>query len=149
MSSVPKIIKDVGFDFWWDSEKVWDLSVPVTEINIADLDWHLDYPFWGENGFKYNLKPADVINFPDKHNFEYKRIMKADLYYPIDIMENKGRWLILDGLHRLAKAVINKKERISVRIISRDLIANILHDRAISDNHPDSIKYLKLKSAKK
>ena len=35
---LPKIIKDVGFDFSWDESKVWALDVPVEEIDITELE---------------------------------------------------------------------------------------------------------------
>ncbi len=52
--------------------------------------------------------------------------MKADPSYPIDIMENKGRWLILDGLHRLMKTSILGTKTVRVRKISRDYIPDIV-----------------------
>lgn len=122
---ISQIIKDVGFDFDWSEEKVWDLNVPTEEMNINELTWHFDIPFLWEEGV-YNLKPQDVINDPENHKEEYERTMKADLSYPIDIMENKGRWLILDGLHRLMKASILKMNKVQVRKISREYIPNIL-----------------------
>jgi ASC-1-like (ASCH) protein len=121
---IPQIIKDVGFDFDWSEEKVWALDVPTEEIDIHQLTWHFDVPFLWENGI-YNLKPQDVIDKPEKHKEEYERTMKADLIHPIDIMQNKGRWLILDGLHRLMKASILNMEKVQVRKISRDLIPKI------------------------
>jgi len=51
--------------------------------------------------------------------------MNADLSYPIDIMENKGRWLILDGLHRLVKAKILGFDKVKVRKIPRTEILKI------------------------
>lgn len=51
--------------------------------------------------------------------------MNADLAYPIDIMENKGRYLILDGLHRLLKYKILNYDKVRVRIIPRSEIANL------------------------
>jgi hypothetical protein len=122
---IPQIIKDVGFDFNWSEEKVWALNISAEEIDINDLTWHFNIPFLWENGV-YNLKPQEVINSPDSHKKEYERTMKADLVHPIDIMENKGRWLILDGLHRLMKASILKKNKVQVRKVSRDLIPQIL-----------------------
>ena len=103
---IPQIIKDVGFDFDWSEEKVWALDVPVEEIDISELTWHFDDP--------------------DAHKDEYKRTMKANLIHPIDVMENKGRWLILDGLHRLMKATILKMNKIRVRKIPREKIPEIL-----------------------
>lgn len=122
---IPQIIKDVGFDFNWSEEKVWALNVPIEEININELTWHFDIPFLWENGV-YNLRPQTVIDNPVEHVKEYDRTMKADLIHPIDIMENKGRWLILDGLHRLMKSSILKMDRVKVRKISRDQIPQIL-----------------------
>lgn len=122
---IPQIIKDVGFDFNWSEEKVWALDVPVEEIPINLLTWHFDVPFLWENGV-YNLKPQDVIDNPDAHKEEYERMMKADLIHPIDVMENKGRLLILDGLHRLMKASVLEMGKVKVRKVSRELIPKIL-----------------------
>lgn len=122
---IPQIIKDVGFDFSWSEEKVWKLTIPVEEMDIQELVWHFDIPFLWEDGI-YNLKPQDVIDFPDAHKKEYERTMKADLIHPIDIMENKGRWLILDGLHRLMKASILKMNTVQVRKVGREHTPDIL-----------------------
>ena len=121
---IPQIIKDVGFDFHWSEEKVWALEVPTEEINIGELTWHFDVPFLWENGV-YNLTPKEVIDNPNVHTGEYERTMKSDLIHPIDIMENKGRWLILDGLHRLVKAQILNYRSVKVRKIRRSEIKSI------------------------
>ena len=123
--NIPQIIKDVGFDFDWDVRKVWALDVGVEEIDIKELTWHFDVPFLWENGV-YNLKPRAVIEKPELHKAEYERTMKADLIHPIDIMENKGQWLILDGLHRLMKASILGMDKVKVRKVNRDLIPQII-----------------------
>lgn len=122
----PKIIEEVGFDFRWDNKKVWRLQVPVEEIDIFKLEWHFQIPFWNTKNGYYDLKPIDVINFPKNHQEEYERTMKADLSHPIDIMENKGRLLILDGLHRLVKAKILGNSKVQVRKIPRSKIPNII-----------------------
>ena len=114
---IPEIIQRVGFDFSWDEKKVWELDVPTIEMNINKLVWHFDIPFHWYGGEVYNLKSKEIIENPDKYQDEYQRTMVADLKYPIDIMENKGRWLILDGLHRLMKAYIQGDEKVRVRII--------------------------------
>jgi hypothetical protein len=125
MKKLPKIIKEVGFDFSWDESKVWALDYPVEEIDINELSWHFDIPFWSTADSYYDLKPNQVINESSKFQEEYDRTMQSDLQYPIDIMENKGRWLILDGLHRLVKAKIQNNSKIKVRKIPRDQIPNI------------------------
>lgn len=122
---IPQIIKDVGFDFNWAEEKVWALKIPVEEMDISELTWHFDIPFLWEKD-DYDLKPQEVINNPEAHKSEYDRTMRASLAYPIDIMENKGRWLILDGLHRLMKASVLGMKKVRVRRVSRELIPKIV-----------------------
>lgn len=121
----PQIIKDVGFDFSWDEKKVWQLDLPVSEMDINELTWHFEIPFLWEGGGIYNLKSWDVIEDPDSHKAEYERTMNADTSHPIDIMKNKGRWLILDGLHRLMKLYIEGARKVKVRIVPREKIPDI------------------------
>ncbi len=125
---LPEIIKDIGFDFDWSEKKVWDLNIPIEEIDIKELEWHFEIPFWNTKNGYYDLKPSSVINYPKKYQKEYDRIMRSDLSYPIDIMKNKGRWLILDGLHRLVKAKILNKTTVEVRKIPRSKISEIKID---------------------
>lgn len=122
---MPDIIKEVGFDFHWEEEKVWALELPVEEMPITDLEWHFDIPFWFLPGGYYDLKPRDVINNPRDHLLEYGRTMASDLNYPLDIMNWRGRWLLLDGLHRLVKAYILGWETIKVRKVSQQAIPRI------------------------
>jgi hypothetical protein len=123
---VPQIIKEVGFDFLWSEEKVWQLDVSVEEMKIDDLSWHFEIPFWNSPNGYYDLKPIDVINHPETYPEEYQRTMKADLSYPLDIMFWKTRWLLLDGLHRLVKAAIKEIETVNVRKVSKEQIPAIM-----------------------
>lgn len=122
---IPQIIKDAGFDFSWSEEKVWALDEPIRSMPIAELSWHFDIPFLNEGDDVYNLSPREVIEHPEAHATEYERTMRADLTYPIDIMQNKGRWLILDGLHRLMRADVEGAAEVRVRIIPRERIPEI------------------------
>lgn len=125
---LPEIIKQAGFDFDWENEKVWKLNIPVTKMELGELVWHFDIPFHWHKGGVYNLTSREIIENPSEHEAEYQRTMKADLKYPIDIMENKGKWLILDGLHRLMKAHIEGLKKVNVRIIPREKIPEILRN---------------------
>ncbi len=119
-------IKEVGFDFHWDEKKVWALDVSLEEIPMSELEWHFDIPFWAvDDRHGYGLKPIDVVENPENYKYQYDRTMESDLSYPIDIMENKGCWLILDGLHRLVKARILGHDKVIVRKISRSKIPEI------------------------
>lgn len=119
-------IEEVGFDFDWDEAKVWALDEPVIEMPLAELEWHLDYPFFWEGDGKYNLTPREVMEHPTEHQAEYDRVMAADTSYPVDVMENKGRLLLLDGLHRLTKLAISGAVTVKARMIPRSRIPEIV-----------------------
>ena len=120
---LPDIIKQNCFDFWWDNQKVYQLNVPIEEIPVTELDWIFDLPFWSNEGVNYILTPREFINNPTKYPTHKTRIEICDTAYPIDIMLNpNGKWLILDGLHRLVKMVIEGKKSVKVRKLSRELI---------------------------
>ena len=123
---IPEIITEVGFDFDWDNKKVWSLVYPVEEMDISLLEWHFEIPFHWHNGGIYNLKSIEIMDNPKKYKEEYERTFKTDLNFPIDIMWNNGRWLILDGLHRLMKAKLLNFKRIKIRKIPISEIPNII-----------------------
>lgn len=125
MKDLPPIIKDVGFDFHWSEEKVWKLDVPASEMNITELVWHFDIPFLDKGKERYAVPPWAVMEHPEECPQEYARMLQADMTHPLDIMENKGRWLLLDGLHRLMKAYMRGDRRVSVRIVPRSMIPEI------------------------
>jgi hypothetical protein len=118
----PQIIKDIDFDFGWVPEKVWDLNLPVEEMNIKDLEWHLDIPFWNSLEGYYDVTPNDVLKDKDSHEAEYERVLAADVAHPLDVMFYKGRWLLLDGLHRLLKLKMQGKAMVRVRKVGQELI---------------------------
>jgi hypothetical protein len=134
MSQKPKIIRDVGIGVAWDPKKVWRLNEPVEEMAIAELLWHFDIPFWDKGGnekfnlTEFNLTPWEVIKNPNKELVHFHKIHNADISHPIDIMENKGKWRILDGLHRLAQLYLKGDKTVRVRKIPRDRIPEILVD---------------------
>lgn len=84
-------------------------------MNIAELEWMFDIPFWNTPNGHYDLSPREAWSNPEKFSQEFERVMHAPLQYPIDIMFNKGRWLILDGLHRLVKAKVLGLKKVRVR----------------------------------
>lgn len=125
--SKPAIIQEVGFDFSWDEQKVWTLDYPVEQMPIHELTWHFDVPFlWTKPDGYYDLKPQTVLDNPEQYADEYKRTLQADISYPIDVMDWRGRWVILDGLHRLMKLAIKGAETAEVRKIPQSAIPFIL-----------------------
>lgn len=122
---IPESVLEHGFDFDWNEEDVWKLNYPTQEIALEILEWHFNIPFWNWNNEWYILKPIDVINNPQKYKLQYDRVMASDISYPIDVMVNKERLVILDGLHRLVKCKLLGMNKVKVRIIPRKEIPNI------------------------
>lgn len=78
----------------------------VKSLEISRLEWVFDY------------------STPDE-----ERVEEADLYHPIivtkDIVDGKELYIVLDGLHRLAKAKRLGKKYINCFIIPKDEIKNL------------------------
>lgn len=123
----PRTMKEAGFGFYWDDEKVQAIDEPVTEMNIEELKWNLDLPFWEEKKINdWNLTPREVIEHPKYHQNHYKRVVETDLKYPICIAKNKnGKWFVLDGTHRLTKAYLNNLKKVKVKIIPQERLDEI------------------------
>lgn len=122
----PQIIKDTGFEFDWDDQKVWELAIEVEEMPIEKLVWHLEIPVWEQEGTDdWNLTPSQTLKNPEKEPSHFKKIVEANMQYPIDIMWNKDRWTLLDGYHRLARAYQLGHKTVKVRKIPRSYISKI------------------------
>ena len=93
-------------DFAWDNEKVWKLKLPVEKMAISKLKWQFDLPFWKHGRVKYAITPNQVLANPKRYRYQYNRMMRTEFNkYPVHIAKNrKGKWEMLDGLHRLVKA---------------------------------------------
>jgi hypothetical protein len=117
---VDPLHEEHSFDlpFWRDNNKLWALDVPVEEMDVDELLWILDIPFWEDEDGNIVITPNEVINNLDDYPYHKDKINNCDTSYPIDIMKNKkGKWLTLDGLHRLVKVYLNKETKIKVRKI--------------------------------
>lgn len=71
--------------------------VPITQIPVKDLKWVLKY---------------------DKANSE--RVKKADITTPLLVTKWQGKYVAVDGLHRLTKAVQRGVEMVPCKLISLD-----------------------------
>ena len=125
---LPDIIARVGFDFDWDERKVWELEAPIEEMPLVELAWHFEIPFLQPGPNDHYVTPNEVISQPEEYPGEYRRTMRSDTSYPIDIMRWKDRWVILDGLHRLMKESIAGTNTVRVRKIPIEAIPLILRD---------------------
>lgn len=127
LSDIPHDIKKYAFDFEVDVEKLHKLKAPITNITFANLEWHLDITPWDHEGRPLAIGPRQVLNNPSQYARHYARIIGSDISFPLDISYNNGRWVIIDGLHRLTKifmAGAQKNDLVAVRVHShKDLIS--------------------------
>ncbi|MFZ2189533.1 MAG: hypothetical protein WA057_05570 [Candidatus Magasanikiibacteriota bacterium] len=123
----------VGLDFGnWDEEKIWAMELPIVEMDVNELLWHFDAPWWpNDKGERWTITPWDVINQQEGSIKEQEKMKKADIVYPIEILENKGKWLVLDGLHRLVKSYKQGYKKVKVRIVPRERLPEIHVDDPI------------------
>jgi len=125
--SLPKIIVDICLDHIPINTKVWALDITITQILISKLDWQFDVPFWEYGNKKYAITPNQVIKNKTKYKYHYDRVVNANAKFPIDITKNKkGKWEILDGLHRLTKAKIAGLTKVNVRKVSASQLKELL-----------------------
>jgi len=101
--------------------------------------WMTDEHFEDGDDFRIEFKVSDVIDLAKdkpvvslkpkeiKYDFEgrieddsetNKRVMKANLSYPILVVKNKEGeiFALLDGTHRLQKALLQKKKTIKAKV---------------------------------
>lgn len=119
--------KEIDFGFIHVDEKTWDLGIPSEEMDIKELESNLDIAYLDKEGTDdWNLTPRELINDPEKQPGHYGKIKRADMKYPIKIYFFGGSWKILDGIHRLCKAILEGRKTISVCKIPPEMIHKIL-----------------------
>ncbi|MBU0707366.1 hypothetical protein KKG41_03265 [Patescibacteria group bacterium] len=127
INNLPIAIRDNCLDFSWDNEKVWKLNLPVEKMAISKLAWQFDLPFWKYGKVKYAITPNQVMANPRKFRYQYNRTMNSDLKYPVHIAKNKkGKWEMLDGLHRVVKAKALGHRTIKVKKVYKKHIKDIV-----------------------
>ena len=128
---LPLIIRKVGFDFPFDFEndpkKIWTLELPIIEIPITHLTWHLDIPFWASDKGFYDLSPNRLLDHPQLSMSHYQKVLEANLDYPIDYTFYKGKNKIIDGLHRLTKAKILGLEKVRARYVPLKMLLKLIN----------------------
>lgn len=105
----------------YDTKKLWRLSngCDVKRISIKLLQSNLDKDNWTVRKGVY-VTPNQVMANPYVSLADFKRILNADLSYPI--LVHAANYDILDGLHRLSLAVIEKRKTINVILINQEMI---------------------------
>lgn len=106
----------------WSHEALWDLDLPIEELPRAELEWQLALPWWRHDSDFFVLRPLDVLARPSDYDEQWRRTLAADLARPLDVVLRRGRWFVLDGVHRLLKSVALGIETASVRKVPAEAL---------------------------
>jgi hypothetical protein len=121
-AAMPDEVQRALLPWEWSRERLWALRVPVTRMPLRRLRHLLDLPMWrGEDGMPFTVRPADVLAAPERHPTHRVRVTEADLRYAVDITTWEGGSIVLDGLHRVAKAVSLGLDDVAAREVSPEL----------------------------
>lgn len=126
VETMPNAVREAIPLHLWDRTKLYALDLPVRKIRISDLRWMLDIPLWAVDGIAFRVTPNQVLAYPDRYPEQYHRVLTSDLTFPIHVIWHNDRWTILDGVHRLLKAVIEGRASISAMVLSGDDYRTIL-----------------------
>ena len=121
--SIPSELRGVMLEVAWNQSKLWSIRYEPDLVAVDDLRWHLELPWWsGDDGEWFRVRPADVMAAPARFPVHAARIDNADLAWPVHVLRRRDRWLVLDGIHRLAKAELAGVASISaIRLHAADL----------------------------
>lgn len=115
---LPDRLSGVFFDWRWDTARVWALPTPTTYLSMAALRWQLQLTVWTtvKGEARFDLAPATVLAAPASHARHYAKIESADLSFALELFQNGGRWVILDGYHRLCGHQLRRSALVPVRL---------------------------------
>jgi hypothetical protein len=115
---VPEALRDILIDEPWELSKLWALDLPVFEVSVDDLRWQLELPWWRLGDGWFALTPSEVLARPDgAHASHWRRARRADTTAPIHVRRSGTRLVIIDGVHRLLRAVFEGKTSLPARCV--------------------------------
>jgi hypothetical protein len=109
--------------FWRDNNKLWALPINAEQIDVEELSWMMSVPFWEDENGDIVVTPNEVLANPKKFPDHTNLIDTCDTSYPIHITKNKfNEWIILDGLHRLAKLIREGRKKLMVKKVTMEQV---------------------------
>lgn len=105
--------------FAWTIERLWALPTPPRDVPIAEVSWLLDLPVWRWRGRRFQVPPSAVLADPTAFAAHLEKAMATDLSFPIHVIRRNGRLVILDGYHRLLKALLLGQSTIKAVEVTR------------------------------
>jgi hypothetical protein len=126
LKEAPESIRPFLVGTLWTLERLWALELPVVTVAVADLEPLLDLPWWKNDDRRFCLSPATVLAKPGRHPEHDRRIAEADLGFPLHLTRLDGRLTILDGVHRLARAVREGRAGVTAQLVPASLLGSLV-----------------------
>lgn len=106
----------------WETRNLWRLEIPRKSLRIEELTWHLDYPFCSSDPPSplFDLTPRVLMENPLLFPQHWRRVLDADLSFPIHMSRFGRRWVILDGIHRLLKSITTGRIVMECSLVPRE-----------------------------
>jgi hypothetical protein len=101
----PASVRPATLGWAWTRERLWAREFPLETLRVAAFAWLLELPMWRHDGRPFTLRPIEVLKHPADFPEHARRDRQSNLRYPLHVTRWHGRWIILDGLHRLVKAM--------------------------------------------
>lgn len=126
LKDAPESIRPFLVGTLWTRERLWALELPVVSVAVAELEPLLDLPWWMDGGRRFCLSPAMVLARPGLHPDHDRRVSEADLGFPLHLTRLDRRLTILDGVHRLARAVRDGREEVAAQLVPASLLGSLV-----------------------
>ena len=126
LKGAPESIRPFLVGTLWTRERLWALELPVVTFAVAELEPLLDLPWWKIGDVRFCLPPATVLARPGLHPEHDRRIAEADLGFPLHLTRLDGRLTILDGVHRLARAMREGRARVAAQPVPASLLGSLV-----------------------
>jgi hypothetical protein len=122
---VPPSIQAIMPNVTWNRARLHALSLPVRHVPVAQLRWQLALPWWRHGDRVFAITPNQVRDDPERFVVQWRRVLDADLDYPINLLERNGL-VLLDGVHRLLKADVLEMPTISAHVLDLGHFAEVV-----------------------
>ena len=88
---MPPVMQALLPNVMWDRQRLHELVLPVSELPVAGLRWMLDLPWWRVGERRFAVTPNQVRLSPDRYAPHWRRVLDADLDYPIHLLARPDR----------------------------------------------------------
>lgn len=120
------------FNFAFDQKDLWNFvkNKEIKTYNIKDIKHWIYKPCWSynNNGIDCYYSIYQVLQQKNKFRKDWNKIKKANIEYPLIIIEDEydKYGCILDGNHRFAQIIINKEKKVKYQFITKKELKKLI-----------------------